>query len=135
MIENSGCGAAPRTSRPKKAVLFATGSVSLGLGVAGIALPLLPTTPFLLLAAACYLRSSDRMYRWMLCNRIFGGHLSNYRAGRGMTMRAKAVTLVMLWAAIGYSAYLMGSIFWQMILLAIAATVTAHILTLATFRG
>jgi uncharacterized protein len=66
-----------------RAVLIATGSLSVGLGVVGIVLPLLPTTPFLLLAAACYLRSSRRLHRWLLGNRVVGGYIRRYLDGKG----------------------------------------------------
>jgi hypothetical protein len=102
-----------------------------------MALPVLPTTPLLLLALACYCRSSERMYRWMLTNRVFGRHLDKYRAGRGMPLRVKASTLALLWLAIGYAAFFsVDSPAVQALLLAIAAIVTFHIATIpALGRG
>ena len=67
----------------KKWTLILVGSLSIGLAFLGIFLPLLPTTPFLLLAAACYLRSSDRFYHWLIYHKWFGNYIRNYREGRG----------------------------------------------------
>lgn len=60
------------------------------IGAVGVVVPGLPTTPLLLLAAACFARSSPRLYRWLLANRTFGPLIEDYRAGRGVTMRVKA---------------------------------------------
>ena len=68
-----------------KIILISVGSLSVLLGILGIFLPLLPTTPFLLLAALCYSRSSERFYQWLVTNRWFGEYIRNYREGRGIT--------------------------------------------------
>ena len=72
-----------------RALLMATGTLFVGIGVLGIFLPLLPTTVFLLIAAACYARSSDRAYEWLMTNRMFGRYLRNYHEERGATLRSK----------------------------------------------
>ncbi|MEW5983247.1 MAG: YbaN family protein [Acidobacteriota bacterium] len=116
-------------------VLIAAGSVFVVLGILGMFLPLVPTTVFLLLAAWCYARSSDRFHRWLLDNRLFGDYIRNYRDGRGLSVREKAVTLGMLWASIGYSVLLAGLEAWvDLLLLAMAAGVTVHLLALRTYR-
>ena len=69
-------------SRFVKALYFIAGTVCLILGIIGIILPILPTTPFLLLAAGCYARSSERFYNWLLNNRILGSYIRNYREGK-----------------------------------------------------
>ncbi|UCG37119.1 MAG: YbaN family protein, partial [Candidatus Bathyarchaeota archaeon] len=77
-----------------KKILFAVGgTVFLVLGCVGILLPILPTTPFLLLSATCYYKSSDRMHRWMLNNRIFKSYIRNYKEGNGISLKAKAFTI------------------------------------------
>jgi hypothetical protein len=115
--------------------LFILGTLALGLGIVGIFVPLLPTTPLLLAAAACYLRSSERMYGWLMNHRRFGPFIRNYRQHRAITRRHKMVTLALLWTAIGYSAiWATGSLVLRIGLLAIAAGVTIHVLSLRTLR-
>lgn len=96
-------------------------------------IPLLPTTPFLLLAAACYIRSSPRTYRWLMSNRLLGNYIRSYRSGAGVPLRVKAFTLCVLWLTIGYSAlYVVQSVWVQLGLGLIAVGVTAHILAIRT---
>ena len=71
-------------------LLIAAGTVFLALGVVGILLPLLPTTPFLLLAAACYAKSSKRFSNWLLNNRVFGKIIKDYREGWGIPLNSHA---------------------------------------------
>ena len=84
----------------KKRLLIGAGTLSTGLGIIGIFIPILPTTPFLLLAAACYMRSSERFYQWLINNRIFGAYVRNYIEGRGMPVRIKMFTILLLWLTI-----------------------------------
>lgn len=117
----------------RKGVLAAIGIISVGLGTIGVFLPLLPTTPFLLLAAACFIRSSDRLYNWLIHHRWFGRYIRNYREHRAITLSAKIVTLTLLWCAIGYSAVFVAGTWWlRALLAAIAIGVTTHILILKT---
>jgi hypothetical protein len=83
------------------------GGASLALGALGVPLPLLPTTPFLLLAAACFLRGSPRLHAWMMTNRVFGSYLAEYRAGRGIPPRARLAAIALLWAGVGVSVVFM----------------------------
>jgi uncharacterized membrane protein YbaN (DUF454 family) len=84
-------------------LLIAAGSLSLGLGVLGIFVPGLPTTVFLLGAAACYVRSSDKLYNWMLQHKVLGIYIRNYRKYRAMPLKSKIIALVMMWSMIGLS--------------------------------
>ena len=109
------------------------GTIFVGIGIVGVFLPLLPTTPFLLLAAFLYARGSERFYAWLLGNRWFGDYLRRYREGRSMTRRHKAITLALLWLGIGASAGFLVPQGWARLLLAVVAVgVTAHILCLGT---
>lgn len=81
------------------------GTVAVVLGVIGIVLPLLPTTPFLLLALACYMRGSQRMAHWMVSNRLFGRYLLDYQAGHGIPLKTKIWALTIMWASLALSAY------------------------------
>ncbi|MBP1948511.1 YbaN family protein [Virgibacillus litoralis] len=86
-----------------KLLLIIAGSISLALGLLGIILPLLPTTPLLLLAAACYVRSSNRLYEWLITNRYFGSYIENYRLGKGIPLKAKIIGVSVLWLSMGYT--------------------------------
>lgn len=117
----------------KKALLIISGFVSLGLGILGIVLPLLPTTPFLLLAAACFLKSSDRLYNWILNHRLFGKYLKNYYQHRAIPLKIKIIAISMIWLSIGNSVIFLVK-FWpaRIILLLIAILVSWHIARMRT---
>lgn len=127
----------PDVGRFARILMFSAGIVCLILAGLGAILPVLPTTPFLLLSAILFLRSSDRMYRWMHENRIFGEYLRRYRAGLGIPLATKISTLLFLWATLGTSAvfFIPARIRWVGIILALIGTlVTIHILRVPTFR-
>ncbi|MFX1452765.1 MAG: YbaN family protein, partial [Promethearchaeota archaeon] len=112
-----------------KALYFIGGTLSLALGIIGIVIPILPTTPFLLLAAACYARSSEKFYNWLLNNRILGSYIRNYIEGKGMPIKVKIFTISMLWITILISAFLIIQIFWiRVILIVTAISVSIHII-------
>lgn len=115
-------------NRLVRILLIASGTFFVALGVLGLFLPVLPTTPFLLLAAVCYARSSERFYHWLLTNRWCGEFIRNYREGNGIPLKQKALTLVVLWLVIGYTAWFVVSLWWvKLILVGIAAGVTVHL--------
>jgi len=117
----------------QRGFLVAVGSVAVGLGTIGVFVPLLPTTPFLLLAAACFIRSSDRLYAWLIQHPWFGSYIRNYREHRAITLPAKVVALTLLWVAIGYSALFVARAWWLRALLGVVAVgVTTHLLLLKT---
>jgi uncharacterized membrane protein YbaN (DUF454 family) len=123
----------PVGSRAKRVGLVILGSVMLALGIVGIFLPILPTTCFLLGAAACYGRSSTRFYNWMFSNRLFGDYLRDYRDHRAMPARIKYGSLTVLWATIGISMAVVSDLLWlELLLVAIAAAVTVHVASLKT---
>jgi uncharacterized membrane protein YbaN (DUF454 family) len=119
-----------------RALFFVAGTVSLALGSIGIVLPILPTTPFLLLAVACYCRSSKRMTRWVLTNKYFGSYIRRYKEGKGIPIKTKIVALAALWITIGYSAFFIVNRWWivQLILFVIAIAVSTHLIKLPTYR-
>ena len=87
-------------------ILFnVAGTVALTLAIIGIFLPLLPTTPFLLLASACFVRGSERLHRWMMRNKIFGPYLVNLQNGSGIPLRAKIIAIIFLWTSLAISAW------------------------------
>ncbi|SES98283.1 hypothetical protein SAMN05216389_10450 [Oceanobacillus limi] len=87
----------------KKVLLIICGSISLGIGILGVVLPLIPTTPLLLLAAACYIRSSERLYKWLIQNRYFGSYIRNYREGKGIPLKAKVMGVSLIWLSMSYT--------------------------------
>jgi uncharacterized protein len=117
----------------RKAVLIFTGTVCVALGVLGMFLPLLPTTVFLLMAAYCYSRSSERFHTWLLTNRWFGPYIKNYKGGKGISMRQKILSISILWLSIGTSIWLVGGFWITLLLLAIAIGVTVHLLWIKTY--
>ena len=122
-------------SKLSKLVLILAGSVFVVLGTIGIFLPLLPTTPFLLLAAACYFRSSERFYNWLMNNKWLGNYVKNYREKKSVSLKIKVITLSILWLTIGYSVFFVVNIFLlKVILIIIAVGVTIHILSLRTLK-
>lgn len=111
------------------------GTVCVGLGVMGILLPLMPTTVFLLMAAYCYSKSSDRFHNWLLNNRLLGQYIKNYKSGQGITVRQKVTTIAILWASIAFSIWFVAGAFWlTLLLVAVAIGVTIHLLMLKTYR-
>ena len=119
----------------KKGLLIFAGTLSIVLAVIGALLPVMPTVPFLLLAAACYARSSQRFYNKLLNNRLVGKHIRNHREGRGISVRHKVIALLMLWSTIGFSAVVVVQLTWvRVILLIIAVSVTVHLLMIKTCR-
>ena len=119
----------------KKIMLITAGTLFTGIGVVGIFVPILPTTPFLILAAACYIRSSKRLYDWLLSNRLFGKYLRNYLEKRGIPLSVKIVTITLLWATILLSAIVFVDVlFIRILLIIIAVGVTVHLLHIRTYR-
>ncbi len=86
-----------------RGLLLVAGTVCVGLGLLGIVLPLLPTTPFLLLAAACYARASRRFYDWLLANRTFGPLIYEWRRYRSIPYRTKLSAIVLMSATLATS--------------------------------
>jgi uncharacterized membrane protein YbaN (DUF454 family) len=124
-------------ARARRWLLVAAGAVCVALGVVGAFVPVLPTTPFLLLAAACWVRSSERLHLWLFSNRLFGEYLRRYRDGEGLPLCSKIATLALLWISLGASALLAvpPRLWWvRALLLLVGIGVTIHVLRLRTRR-
>ena len=116
-------------------LIITAGTISLVFGIIGILLPILPTTPFLLLSAACYARSSQRFYNWLMNNKWFGNYIKNYREGKGIPLKFKIFTISLLWITILFSIYFVVDTFLvELILIIIAVGVTTHIITIKTYE-
>ena len=112
-----------------------TGTISLVLGIIGIFVPLLPTTPFLLLSAAFYFRGSPRLYRWLIQQKQLGPYIKNFREYRAIPLRAKIISLSLIWITLSYCIFQIAPYLWlKIILLAIAIGTTWHILSYKTLK-
>ena len=116
-------------------LLIIAGTFFVALGIIGIFVPVLPTTPFLLVAAACYARSSQRFYGWLLTNRWFGNYIRNYLERKGVPLKVKVLTITLLWITIGYSvAFAVQILAIRLILVLIAIGVSIHVLSIRTLK-
>lgn len=118
-----------------KHTLNIIGIVAVLLGVLGIFLPLLPTTPFLLLASACFARGSTRLHGWLLTNKLFGKYLSDYEQGKGIPLRGKVIAVGVLWASMAYSMYRINSIPLAALLIAIGIAVSTYLIAFVPTRA
>ncbi|MCD8178860.1 MAG: YbaN family protein [Tannerellaceae bacterium] len=121
---------------PKQILYITFGTIFLGLGTLGIFLPLLPTTPFWLLTSWLYLRSSEKLYNRAMANKYFGSYMKNFIEDRAIPLRAKIMSVSLLWITITCSAPFFVNIIWVKILLfCIATGVTWHILSFPTKKA
>ena len=118
-----------------KGILVVAGTFFLVLGIIGIFLPLLPTTPFILLAAACYARGSNKFYVWLITNKWLGRYIKNYLERRGIPLSVKILSATLLWVTILFSTIvIVSNILIRIILIVIAIVVTIHIISIKTLH-
>lgn len=111
------------------------GSVSLVLGIVGIFLPLLPTTPFLLLSAALWMKGSPRMYDWLTNHKHLGPYIRNFREYKAIPMRAKVISVALVWITLLYCTFFLFENPWmRAAFIALAAGISWHILSYRTMR-
>ena len=113
-----------------RVLLMIAGGICVGLGVIGIFLPILPTTPFLLLAAACFVRSSEQFHQWLLNHPSLGQYILPYLDGSGMPRKAKKYTLMMLWLTMPFAIYLVPLMPVRILLALIGLSVSFYIIRL-----
>ncbi len=115
-----------------KTIYSLLGILSLALGILGIFLPLLPTTPFLLLSATLFAKSSERLYNWLLNHKIFGKIIRTYREGKPIPLKIKLTAVIFLWITILISVFTVVNDKWwlQLLLLSFASGATYHIFTI-----
>jgi uncharacterized membrane protein YbaN (DUF454 family) len=114
------------TSRIPRPVLLGLGWLCVALGFTGVFVPGLPTTIFLLVAAWCFYRSSDRAHAWLLEHRILGPYVRDVLSGQGMPVRSKVVAIIIMWVACGSSAWFFVPVMWAKVVVmacAVAGTV------------
>ena len=118
----------------RRAALIVCGTLSLGLGLLGVFVPLLPTTCFLLIAAWCYARSSSRLYDRLMRARWIGPYLRRYRDERAIPAHVKSASLAIMWITIGYSAYVFPNLLVRIALLLTAIAVSWHLYKLPSAK-
>lgn len=118
-----------------KYILLFFGILSLALGVVGIFLPVLPTTPFLLLSATLFLRSSQKLYDWLLSHPYLGEYIRNFKEYKAIPLRVKIVSVTLVWVTLLYCALFVAREWWMSAMfMAIAIGVTVHILHYKTLK-
>lgn len=116
-------------------LLMVLGSVALALGVAGIFLPLMPTTPFLLFAAALYFRSSPQLYEWLLSHKHLGPYIRNFRENKAIPLRVKIVSVSLVWVTLLYCAFFVADcLLMRVLFVGLAVGISAHILHYKTLK-
>jgi uncharacterized protein len=116
-----------------KAILITIGTLSIVLGIIGIVVPLLPTTPLILLGAACYIKSSNKLYQILINNKWLGGYIRDFREKNGITRKNKILSLSFMWFSICTTLIFMNVSFLAgSLLIIIAVTVSAYILSFDT---
>ncbi len=111
----------------KKYLLIGIGTISLLIGFVGVVVPVLPTTPFLLLSAVCYMKSSKRLYAWLIKHRVLGVYLYSYLNYRAVPSKSKISTFIFLWGMLGISMALVDSIHLRIFLIVVGILVSLHI--------
>lgn len=118
-------------SRVLRLLLIMSGLLCVGLAILGVFLPVLPTVPFLLLAAACFARSSEKFHSWLLEHPQLGPMIGDYLAGQGIPLRAKITSIVLIWISISVSSLVLIQLFWiKAFLIAIGLCLTIYLLRL-----
>ncbi|MBN2767170.1 MAG: YbaN family protein [Paludibacteraceae bacterium] len=117
-----------------KKIYTILGLVTLSLGIVGVFLPLLPTTPFILLSAFLFARGSQRLNRWLLNHRVFGKMIHDYQEEKSIPLHAKIYAISLLWISISYATFFVATekLWLQILLVSIATAVTTHILSFKT---
>jgi uncharacterized membrane protein YbaN (DUF454 family) len=119
----------------KRLLFVVLGTLFLGVGIVGIFVPILPTTPFLLLATSFYARGSDKFHKWLLNNRILGSYIRHYIDGKGMPLRVKLFTIAFLWIAICSTvAFAVDDLAVRIILVLVSIGVSVHIALIKGYK-
>jgi uncharacterized membrane protein YbaN (DUF454 family) len=124
-----------KTSKTARISWLVSGCISVCIGFIGIIVPGLPTTVFMLIAAACFYRSSQRFYDWVISHKLFGHHVKNYREGKGMLKRAKVMAFLFMWGFVLFAVAfgIPDHLLWVKIITSLsAATGTGYIAALPT---
>lgn len=108
-----------------------TGTISLIAGIIGLFLPVIPTTPFILLSAFCYARGSKRLHNWLLNNKLFGIYIENYEKGKGIPIKIKVYWIIILWLSISITTtIIVKNSYIKLTLIIIAILATLYIISI-----
>ena len=119
----------------KRLLFVSLGTLFLGVGLVGIIVPILPTTPFLLLATSFYARGSEKFHNWLLNNRILGAYIRHYIDGKGMPLKIKLFTIALLWIAISSTvAFAVDELVLRIVLVSVAIGVSVHIALIKSYK-
>ncbi|MDP8201761.1 MAG: YbaN family protein [Candidatus Tenebribacter burtonii] len=111
----------------RKLLLIIAGILAVTLGTIGVFVPLLPTTPFLLIASYCFVRSSQKLHNWLMNHRLFGKYLQNYIKCRAVTKLTKIISISVLWITIIISFVMIENIYARIVLVIVLICVTTHL--------
>lgn len=115
--------------------MIISGFLFLGLGILGIFLPILPTTPLLLLAAALFLRSDRRLYDWLLNHKRLGPYIQNFMVHKSIPLKIKIISVSMVWITLLYCAVAVAEHWaFRLFFIVLASAITIHILSYKTLR-
>jgi uncharacterized membrane protein YbaN (DUF454 family) len=121
------------TSKPKKLIYILIGTISLVIGIIGIIVPVLPTTPFILLSAGCYYRGSSRFHDWLLNHNYFGPIILEYSDGKGIRRNNKIKAIILTWIMVLVTAlFILDSLSMRLFIVSLAIIGTIVILRLKT---
>jgi uncharacterized membrane protein YbaN (DUF454 family) len=134
-MDNSPENKNKKVSKTVRWIYIISGTTSFFIGVAGVVLPLLPATPFLLFSAFCYARSSEKFYNKLMGSKIFGDYIKSYKKGNGMPLHAKIIVILILWSTILISAFTsVDNMIIQILLFGVAIGVTIHLAIIKTTK-
>ncbi|OEH91373.1 YbaN family protein [Bacillus solimangrovi] len=111
-----------------RGLLIGFGYTSIGLGIVGIVLPLIPTTPLLLLGAYCFYKSSPKLHDKLMSNKVLGEYIKRWRSGEGIPLKSKITIILLLWIGMGYSIFMVPFVFMKIGLLVMASCMTIFLL-------
>ncbi|NLZ73766.1 MAG: DUF454 domain-containing protein [Bacteroidales bacterium] len=118
----------------KKYLYIIAGFLTLSAGVIGIFIPVLPTTPFFLLAAACFLKSSKKLYVWIISHKVFGKYIENYIKYKAVSRKSKIISITVLWAVLSISFIAVNSLHVKIFLIIVGIGVTCHLVLLKSLE-
>ncbi|MDP6141850.1 MAG: YbaN family protein [Dehalococcoidales bacterium] len=112
----------------KRSLFVTLGTLFLVAGIIGIFVPILPTTPFLLLTAFFYERGSEKFHNWLLNNKILGAYIGSYSGDKGIPLKVKLFTIVLLWTVISFTViFVVDELVFNIILVLVAIGVSIHV--------